>query len=85
MKKALFILWIAVIVHCGIAQNSFTDKLSEAAISLTKQDIIYDPRYFSIPYPNGDVPAGKGVCTDVVIRAYRKLDIDLQVKVHEAA
>ena len=83
MKKALLILWIAVIVHCGIAQNSFTDKLSEAAISLTKQDIIYDPGYFSIPYPNGDVPVGKGVCTDVVIRAYRKLDIDLQVKVHE--
>src|SRR5690606_27972681 len=40
-------------------------------------------KYFSIPYPNGDVPAGKGVCTDVVIRAYRKLGIDLQKEVHE--
>ena len=39
--------------------------------------------YFSIDYPNGDVPKGKGVCTDVVIRAYRKLGIDLQKEVHE--
>ncbi|HCC52951.1 MAG TPA: DUF1287 domain-containing protein, partial [Porphyromonadaceae bacterium] len=42
-----------------------------------------DPAYFSIPYPGGDVPANKGVCTDVVIRAYRRLGIDLQKEVHE--
>ena len=45
--------------------------------------MVYDPSYFSIAYPNGDVPAGKGVCTDVVIRAYREIDIDLQKEVHE--
>ena len=44
---------------------------------------MYDPTYFSIAYPNGDVPAGKGVCTDVVIRSYRKLGVDLQRLVHE--
>ena len=43
----------------------------------------YDPSYFSISYPNGDVPKDKGVCTDVIIRAYRKLNIDLQKEVHE--
>ncbi|MDE5422639.1 DUF1287 domain-containing protein [Ancylomarina sp. DW003] len=43
----------------------------------------YDPSYFSIAYPNGDVPADKGVCTDVVIRAYRLKGIDLQKEVHE--
>ena len=58
-------------------------KLSDAALSLTREDITYDPSYFSIPYPNGDIPAGKGVCTDVVIRAYRKLGLDLQKEVHE--
>lgn len=31
----------------------------------------------------GDVPSGTGVCTDVVIRAYRKLGIDLQELVHK--
>lgn len=65
------------------AQNSFAKKLSTAAIELTHQQVKYDPAYFSIPYPNGDVPAGKGVCTDVIIRAYRKLAIDLQQEVHE--
>jgi uncharacterized protein YijF (DUF1287 family) len=50
--------------------------------SLTKNRVTYDPSYFSIPYPNGDVPADKGVCTDVVIRAYRKLGIDLRKEVH---
>nr|WP_228458458.1 DUF1287 domain-containing protein [Chryseobacterium hagamense] len=65
------------------AQNPFAQKLSNAALSLTKDKVIYDPAYFVIKYPNGDVPAGKGVCTDVVIRAYRKLGIDLQKEVHE--
>ena len=59
------------------------NKLSVAALELTKDRVTYDPSYFSIDYPNGDVPADKGVCTDVVIRAYRKLGIDLQKEVHE--
>ena len=64
-------------------KTTFTSKLSNAAISLTKNAVVYDPTYFKIAYPMGDVPAGKGVCTDVVIRAYRKLNIDLQRLVHE--
>ena len=83
MKKALFIFWLAVFANYCIAQTNFSDSLSDAAIDLTKQFVVYDPSYFSITYPNGDVPVGKGVCTDVVIRAYRKLNIDLQVEVHE--
>ncbi len=63
--------------------DDFSSRLSEAAIELTKQNVTYDPRYFSISYPNGDIPADKGVCTDVVIRAYRKLGIDLQKEIHE--
>jgi len=67
----------------SFAQSPQAIKLSEAAINLTKQKVTYDPAYFTIPYPNGDVPANKGVCTDVVIRAYRTLQIDLQKNVHE--
>lgn len=63
--------------------STFYKKLSDAAIELTKDEITYDPSYRSIPYPNGDVPKNTGVCTDVVIRAYRKLGIDLQKEVHE--
>ncbi len=50
---------------------------------LTKQEVTYDPGYYSIDYPNGDIPADRGVCTDVIIRAYRLIGIDLQKDVHE--
>lgn len=43
----------------------------------------YDPAYVVLKYPNGDVPSHTGVCTDVIIRAYRKIGIDLQKEVHE--
>ncbi|WP_339337366.1 MULTISPECIES: DUF1287 domain-containing protein [unclassified Croceitalea] len=65
------------------AQESFYQKLADSALTLTKDNVKYDPSYFSISYPNGDVPKDKGVCTDVIIRAYRKLNIDLQKEVHE--
>jgi uncharacterized protein len=74
---------LIILSHTISAQDTFSKKLSNAAVELTKQKVTYDPTYFSIPYPNGDVPAGKGVCTDVVIRAYRKLNTDLQQLVHE--
>jgi uncharacterized protein YijF (DUF1287 family) len=63
--------------------NSFAEKLSNAAISIIDKEVIYTPNYVKLKYPNGDVPAKTGVCTDVIIRAYRKLNIDLQKEVHE--
>ncbi len=84
MIKTIFILVSFVFIeHSLLAQQTFYDSLSTSALALTKQNVTYDPTYFSIPYPNGDVPSDKGVCTDVVIRAYRKLGIDLQKEVHE--
>jgi uncharacterized protein len=43
----------------------------------------YSQDYFVIPYPNGDVPAETGACTDVVVRAFRATGVDLQREVHE--
>jgi uncharacterized protein YijF (DUF1287 family) len=85
MRKTLtfFILLIFVSNGSLLAQSKNALKLSAAALNLTKDKVVYDPAYFKIPYPNGDVPSGKGVCTDVVIRAYRKLGVDLQKNVHE--
>jgi len=66
------------------AQKKFNpEKISDAALELTNQQVIYDGSYYSIPYPNGDVPDGIGVCTDVVIRTYRANGLDLQKEVHE--
>ena len=58
-------------------------ELANVLPSLINHDIKYDPSYYKIPYPMGDVPADRGVCTDVVIRAYRKIGIDLQQLIHE--
>jgi uncharacterized protein len=58
-------------------------KLIAGAKEQTTLTKFYDPAYTVLAYPNGDVPIEKGVCTDVVIRAFRKAGIDLQKAVHE--
>lgn len=63
--------------------KTFYDKLADAALERTRNLVIYNPKYYKIPYPGGDVPAHFGVCSDVIIRAYRTLGIDLQKEVHE--
>jgi len=92
MKPFYFLLTVIAFFICGqnqqenvLIQNpkTFEERLSNAAISIIDKNVVYTPDYVSIKYPNGDVPAKTGVCTDVVIRAYRKLGIDLQKEVHE--
>lgn len=91
MKTFYFSLILLTFLTCGqkvddmieTTPHSFEEKLSAAAISIIDPNIVYTPNYVSIKYPNGDVQANTGVCTDVVIRAYRKLGIDLQREVHE--
>jgi uncharacterized protein YijF (DUF1287 family) len=65
------------------AHAQFLQKLVGAAIERTHHSVRYDPAYVRIPYPNGDVPAESGVCTDEIIRAYRGVGVDLQKEVHE--
>ena len=57
-------------------------RLVEAAKAQIGVTLHYDSAYRRIPYPGGDVPPDRGVCTDVVVRAYRRLGLDLQVLVH---
>lgn len=83
LKRLVLATTLVVTTLISYAQNNFGEKLSAAAIQLTNNRVVYDPAYFTIKYPNGDVPSNKGVCTDVVIRAYRTLGIDLQKEVHE--
>lgn len=62
--------------------SEWREKLVDAAHFRTTQKVVYDGRYISIGYPGGDVPKNIGVCTDVVIRSYRQLNVDLQMLVH---
>lgn len=57
-------------------------KVIDAAIEQTRVTRGYDPAYVKLAYPNGDVPIETGVCSDVLIRAFRKVGIDLQKDVH---
>ena len=79
----------AILISLGITalgnvgSDGVVAGLIKAAKERTLHDVTYDGSYFSIAYPNGDVPPNIGVCTDVVIRSYRKVGVDLQLKVHE--
>lgn len=83
MKRVIFCFLLLFSFNLSFAQSDFFNRLSDSTIAIINPNIEYDPTYFSIKYPNGDVPKDKGVCTDVVIRTYRKLKIDLQKEVHE--
>ncbi len=63
--------------------DHFGNGLAAAALSHSGDRVAYDRAYFKIAYPNGDVPSGKGVAADVLIRCYRRIGIDLQQLVHE--
>ena len=81
--RKLIISFLVLLPILVTAQTVFGWKLAKAAGELTKKKVTYNGAYFSIDYPNGDVPGGYGVCTDVVVRAYRVLNIDLQEEVHQ--
>lgn len=83
MRQAHIIVLLLLTFNSAAGQTNFFERLADSALLLTQQQVTYDPAYRAIEYPNGDVAPDKGVCTDVIIRAYRKLGIDLQQEVHE--
>lgn len=79
---------IVILLFCGVifsafADTTFSERLELAARERLNHVVVYDGAYRSISYPMGDVPDTIGVCTDVIIRSYRSLNIDLQKLVHE--
>lgn len=90
MKRILLLLgFVLVAAAQGVAEEpapvekEYLQKVAEQAKARTLESVVYDPTYLVIPYPNGDVPADRGVCTDEIVRVYRKLGTDLQKEVHE--
>jgi uncharacterized protein YijF (DUF1287 family) len=80
MFKFLFLIILSLFSGYSFGQNP---SLAEAARKIINPNVVYDPSYVRIKYPMGDVDPETGVCTDVVVRAYRGLSIDLQKEVHE--
>ncbi len=83
LLAAMLLAPLGAIAGSGEMSPAYARRLIAAAVEQTRSHVVYDSAYRKIAYPGGDVPASRGVCADVVIRAYRKLGVDLQVRVHE--
>ena len=82
MKISVLLLLIIPLSSAQAITSEQNKKLVEYAANLPRA-VFYDSDYRKIDYPLGDVPAYKGVCSDVIIRSYRGIDIDLQKLLHE--
>lgn len=82
MKISVLLLLIIPFSSAQAITSEQNKKLVEYAADLPRA-VFYDSDYRKIDYPMGDVPAYKGVCSDVIIRSYRGIDIDLQKLLHE--
>ncbi len=86
-KRYLALLGLLILlVPCGFAEpvrGNHAVRLARAAEAQVGVTRHYDPAYVALAYPGGDVPRDRGVCTDVVVRAFRGIGIDLQKELHE--
>ena len=80
------LFWVGLLGLLAVGQPAFAQPgqcLVDAARKQIGVTRLYDSRYVALSYPGGDVPMDRGVCTDVIVRAYRQFGIDLQQRVHE--
>jgi uncharacterized protein len=83
MVRAAMVLLLCVLPGAAQAAPTPAERLVAAAYAQIGVTRVYDPSYRRIAFPGGDVPLDRGVCSDVVVRAYRGIGIDLQRLVHE--
>ena len=75
--------WLLAAPAIAMAQAGGLQCLVDASREQIGVTLHYDPTYVRLAYPGGDVPPERGVCTDVLVRAWRRLGVDLQRLVHE--
>jgi len=80
MKRLASVVLVLTSLALAQSQSIRLVNAAKAQIGITRG---YDGTYTRIAYPGGDVAKETGVCSDVLIRAFRTLDIDLQREVHE--
>jgi uncharacterized protein YijF (DUF1287 family) len=71
------------LIRRPVSDTSQIKLVVESAIEQTKHTIEYDPSYVKLAYPGGDVPIERGVCADVIVRAFRSAGVDLQEEIYE--
>jgi uncharacterized protein len=88
LRRTVCALLLLVVVFAAAApaqdrRPGISLDLARAAESQVGVTVSYDPSYVRLAYPGGDVPRDRGVCADVVVRAFRQIGVDLQVQLHE--
>lgn len=78
--RTLFVLLAIAGAGAATAQRAAIASAAAAQVGVTRH---YDPSYVALRYPGGDIPLDRGVCADVVVRAFRAIGVDLQQAVHE--
>lgn len=81
MQNRLKFAYLSVFLFGSVL--AYGNVLVENARKQIGVTVSYDPQYRKIDFPMGDVPEATGVCTDVVIRAYRLQGLDLQQAVNK--
>lgn len=86
-RGAARLAWVAVMFLGVLGPMRASPEQAQAVVAAARAQVgkttLYDPAYVRLGYPGGDVPLERGVCTDVVIRAFRALGVDLQQLVHD--
>jgi hypothetical protein len=77
----LSLTWLGA-APLGAQASPRARALATAAMQQVGKTTVYAPTYVKLPYPGGDVPLERGVCTDVLVRAFRTLGVDPQLEVH---
>ena len=85
MRRLLIALTLGLWLSHAAAQPAESNRLTIAKAALTQIGVttMYDPSYVRIPYPGGDIPRERGVCADVIVRAFRIAGVDLQALIHD--
>lgn len=73
----------SVVAVAPVPASTPRNRIAAGAQSVVARKSRYYETYETIKYPGGDVPADYGVCTDLVIRAFRNAGVDLQMLLHE--
>lgn len=81
-RSRLAVLALTAVLAPALPAGADPARLVAAARAQVGVTVRYDPAYVRLSFPGGDLPPDRGVCTDVVVRAYRALGVDLQVLVH---
>jgi uncharacterized protein YijF (DUF1287 family) len=77
------LVWAAAAFGSASQDQAQSGKVLEGAHRQVGKTVIYDPSYRRMAFPGGDVPEDRGVCTDVIVRAYRNAGVDLQLLVNQ--